>query len=146
MSFNTIRPIFSGILGAIIAGWLFTKWAKWVPATVGAKGREQLLKEHKATIRTANVLSLSGLCAGLLCYWSGWLGDHDWRGAGLGAGLMALLPILCLVGANVAQGAGAIKECMVTYAIAQKTPTVLLFTVMALLIFAGVLSAVSLFL
>jgi hypothetical protein len=146
MSFNTIRPILSGILGAIIVGWLFTKWAKWVPATVGGKGREQLLKEHKGTLRVANAFSLSGLCVGLLCYWSDWLGDHDWRGAGLGAGLTALLPILCMVVANAARGPLAIKECMVPYAIAQKTPIALLFTLMALLILGGVLSAVSLFL
>ena len=145
MSLDTIRPIVSGIIGAVIAGWLFTKWARWVPVKVGAKGRERLLNEHRRTIRVANALAFSGILIGLLCYWSGWLSRNDWRGLGLGAGLMALLPIAYMAVTCAARGPEAIKECLVTYAISQKTPTGLLFGLMALMIMAGVVSAVSLF-
>jgi hypothetical protein len=145
MSFDTIRPILSGIIGAVIAGWLVTKWARWVPVKVGAKARERLLKEYRVTIRVANALAVAGLCIGLVCYWSGWLSKHDWRGLGLGAGLMSFLPIGFMVAANAPRGREAIKECLVTYAISQKTPTGLLFVLMVLMIIAGIVSAVSLF-
>jgi hypothetical protein len=145
MSFETIRPFLSGIIGALIAGWLTTRWARWVSVSVGGKGREQLLQEHKVTLRVANVLSLSGLLAALPCYWSGWLSDHDWRGLGLGAGLMALLPIGFITLVSASRGSERIKECLVTYAISQKIPTAWFFAAMALLIVGGVISAFSLF-
>ncbi|MBL9170845.1 MAG: hypothetical protein JNN07_24145 [Verrucomicrobiales bacterium] len=145
MSFDTIRPILSEIIGALVAGWLVTKWARWVTAGVGRKGRERLLEEHRRSIRVANVLSFSGLLVALVCYWGGWLSRHDWRGLGLGAGLMAFLPIAYITAACASRGTETIKECLVAYAIHQKTPTVLLFAVMALLIIGGVISAFSLF-
>ncbi len=145
MSFETIRPFLSGIIGAMIAGWLTTKWARWVSAGVGRKGREHLLQEHKVTLRVANVLSLSGLLVALPCYWSGWLSDHDWRGLGLGAGLMAFLPIGYITLVSASRGSEMIKECLVTYAISQRIPTAWFFAAMALLIIGGVISAFSLF-
>jgi hypothetical protein len=145
VSFDTIRPVLSGIIGAIIAGWLVNKMARWVPAKVGTKGRKRLLQEHKSTIRVANGLALLGIGIGILCYWSGWLSRNDWRGAGLGAGLMSILPVGYMVITNAARGAEAIKECLVSYAIAQKTPVALLFGLMGFLIVAGIVSAVSLY-
>lgn len=145
MSFDTIRPILSGIIGALLAGWLVTKWARWVTVGVGRKGRERLLAEYGRTIRVANVLSFSGLLVALFCYWGGWLSQYDWRGLGLGAGLMAFLPIAYITVFCASRGAETIKECLVTYAISQKTPTVWFFAVMALLIMGGVVSAFSLF-
>jgi hypothetical protein len=144
MSFETIRPILSGIAGALLAGWLTTKWARWVSVGVGRKGRERLLQEHKVTIRVANVLSFTGFLAALLCYWTGWLSDHDWRGLGLGAGLMAFLPIAFITVVFASRGPEMIKECLVTYAVSQKIPTVWFFTTLALLIIGGVISAFSL--
>src|ERR1035437_985844 len=144
MSFDTIRPILSAMIGIAIAGWLKTKWDRWVPAKVGEKGRDVLLKEHRVTLRIANALSFSGLCIGLLCYRSGWLHDRDWRGLGIGAGLMCFLPIGYIVVVHAGRGAESIKECLVTYAISQKAPMGLLYVVMSLLFIAGLVSAVSL--
>jgi len=129
----------------MIAGWLTTKWARWVSVGVGRKGRDHLLQEHKVILRVANVLSLSGLLFTLPCYWSGWLSDHDWRGLGLGAGLMAFLPIGYITFVSASRGPDMIKECLVTYAISQKIPTAWFFAAMALLIVSGVISAFSLF-
>ena len=146
MSFSEIRPLLSAMIGIAIAGWLKVKWARWVPAMVGTKGREQLLKEHRRSIWVANLLAFVGLFSGLLSFKSGWLNASDWRGLGLGIGLMCLLPLACLAAANAGGGCAAIKECMVAYAISQKTPPRLLFPVMGVVSIAGLISAVSLFL
>lgn len=144
MSFETIRPILSGIIGAMIAGWLATKWARWIPRTVGAKGRVQLLKEHRTTIRIANVLSFMGIMFALACYYGGWLHNNDWRGAGLGAGLMVFLPLCYIVVVNASRGMESIRECLAAYAISQRMPPIIFFTLVALLLLAGIMSIVSL--
>jgi len=146
LSFDMILQALLGILGAILGSWLIAKLAKWVPAAVGAKGQEQLLKEHKVTIRVANLLAIAGMVIGVLCYALGWLSRNDWRGAGLGVGLMSFLPVAYMIIANAPRGTEAIKECMVTFAITQHMPIVLLFPLMTLMIIAGMAAAASLLL
>jgi hypothetical protein len=145
IAFGPEVAVASGIAGAFIASWLATKWSRWIPLKVGTKGRVELLKKHKTTIRIAKVLAFVGGCSGLLCYYNGWMSDQDWRGLGVGFGLMSFLPLGYIVAANAMRGTEAIKECMVTYAISQKTPTGLLIALMALFLVAGLVSVVSLF-
>lgn len=144
MNFDTLRPILSGLIGATVAAWLVTKWARWVPQKVGQKGREQLLNEHKTAIRLANVLGFSGMLLGLGCYLSGWLPDNDWRGAGLGVGLWSVLSVGSLAATSVARGSEAVKESLVAYAISQQTPAWVLFGLLGLFFIAGVMAAMSL--
>ena len=143
MRFSDIHPIIAGLAGSLIAGWLKTKWDRWVPATVGAKGRDLLLKENGRTVQVAKALIAVGLGLGLLCYWSGWLNDRDWRGLGIGLGLMSALPIGYMVVARARRGAEAVKECWVAFAISERTPTGLLFVLMSLMLIAGLISAAS---
>ena len=81
MSFSEIRPLLSAMIGIAIAGWLKVKWARRVPARVGTKGREQLLKEHRRSIWVANLLAFVGLFSGLLSFKSGWLNASDCKNA-----------------------------------------------------------------
>jgi len=59
---------------------------------------------------------------------------------------MSFLPISYMAAANVRRGPEAIKECLITFAISQKTPIGVLFPVMAIFIIAGFVSAISLLL
>jgi hypothetical protein len=136
----------SAIAASLVFGWLVKKWSRWIPVKVGKKGRAKLLKEHEITIRTSKQLTAAGVCILLVCYQRGWLNDHDWRGLGLVLGLGGIVPIGCIVSANVARGVEAIKECMVAFAISERTPPSLLIGVTALCGMAGVVSAISLLL
>jgi len=144
MNLLDFHPIVSGIIGAAIFVWLAKKWSKRIPKNTSGKGRERLLAEHKITIHIANGLALLGLISGLVTYLSGWLNKHDWRGLGLGLGLMSILPLTYITVVNAMRGIPAIKQCMVAYAISQKTPVIVLFTIMALCGIAGIVSAISL--
>ena len=139
-----ILPIFSAIVGTGISWWLKTKWAGWVPVHFGAKDRQQLLEQYGSNIRVAHWLAVLGFCAGGLPYFTGWLGDHDWRGLGLAFGLACFLPLAYFVAANAGRGYEAVRESLIAYAMWQKTPPRLLFTVMGLGCIAGVVSAASL--
>jgi len=55
------------------------------------------------------------------------MGDHDWRGLGIGFGLMSFLPVAYIAAANISHGTERIKEAMVAFVIDQKTPTKVLF-------------------
>jgi hypothetical protein len=154
MNAEQIRSIGCGPVGALasafVAGlifkWQIKKWSRWIPTKVGQKGREQLLHEHKATIRTSKFLTLGGFCVILLLYKRQWFSEHDLRGLGLALGLMGISPIACIVIGNRTHGSEAIKEGLVAFAISESTPTRVLFAFMALCITVGAVSLVSLLL
>ena len=115
-----------------------------MPVHFGAKDRQQLLEQYGSSIRVAHWLTVLGFCAGGLPYFTGWLGDHDWRGLGVAFGLACFLPLAYFVAANAGRGYEAVRESLIAYAMWQKTPPRLLFTVMGLGCLAGVVSAASL--
>jgi hypothetical protein len=82
----------------------------------------------------------------MLSYKFGLLGQHDWRGLGVGLGLMAILPLSYVFAVNASQGSDAVKEVLVTMSISEKTPVRLYFGLLAACVLAGVLSSVSLIL
>ena len=139
-----ILPIFSAIVGTAISWWLKTKWATWVPVQFGTRDRKRLLEQYGSSIRVAHWLTVVGFCAGALPYFTGWLGDHDWRGLGVAFGLACFLPLACFVTANAGSGYDAVRESLIAYAMWHKTPPGVLFTVMGLGCVAGVVSAASL--
>lgn len=81
---------------------------------------------------------------GCLFYATGRMGNHDWRGLGIGAGLASFLPVSYIVAANIMHGTERIKEAMVAFVIDQKTPPKVLFIFMGLCFIGGVASVVSL--
>jgi hypothetical protein len=122
MDFDTIRPLVSGLIGATIAGWLAVKLAGRLPYAKNATKQRALLDEERLTIRYANLGAGIGLGIGLMFYFGGFLDRHDWRGIGVGGGLMGLLPFLVIVGRNLNGGMQGIKNGFITFAISQKTP------------------------
>jgi hypothetical protein len=118
MSADQIREIgkgpigayFSAMVAATIFHWQVKKWAHRIPQRVGKKGRARLLREHQTELQIAKALSIAGICTPILCIKIGWLSNHDWRGLGIGVGLMCLLPLGYIVAANVLRGSEAIKE------------------------------------
>jgi len=154
MSAEEIRSIGCGPIGAVISAviaslffhWQVKRWSRWMPTKVGEKGKKHLLKEYRSTVRTAKTISLIGLFIGWLFYITHLINDHDWRGLGIGAGLMAFLPIAYIVAANIMHGTEKVKEALVAFVIDQKTPPKALFVFIGLCFVLGVVSAISLLL
>lgn len=108
MSVEQIRSIGCGPIGAVISAiiaslifnWQARHWVRQIPSKYGKKEKDQLLKEYKNTNRIAKVLGLAGFFTGVLFYKGHWMTD-DWRGIGIGIGLMAFLPVAYVVAANI---------------------------------------------
>jgi hypothetical protein len=146
MSQNVIIPILSAIVGTAIAWWLKTKWARWMPVHLGTKDKEHLLKQYGRSIKVAHRLTVLGFCCGAFPYFTGWMNKYDWRGLGLAFGLSCFLPLAYFVATNAKKGDNAIRESLIAYAMWQKTPPRLLFSLMGLACVAGVVSAAFLLL
>jgi hypothetical protein len=139
-----IGAILSAIIAALVFHWQVKHWSRWIPTKVGEKGKKELLEEYRSTIRIAKALSIAGFLMGCLFYATGRMGNHDWRGLGIGAGLASFLPVSYIVAANIMHGTERIKEAMVAFVIDQKTPPKVLFIFMGLCFIGGVASVVSL--
>jgi hypothetical protein len=88
-----------------------------------------LLDNYRGTIRIANFLLAGGLAAALASYQFGGFSKHDWRpfAVGIGGGAVAALLALALV--PLLSG-GKPSEAYTAYAIAQKTPMLILYAIL----------------
>jgi len=121
MEFDSIRPILSGLAGAVVTGWLMSRWARALPEGYRAKPREQLLREHKVAVYTANGLFLAGIFFAIGLYKLGGYASTDpWPGA-IGFGLASAGPLLALSIIPAISGQ-SIREAYVAFAWGQGTP------------------------
>ncbi len=139
-----MRPMLSGLVGALVAWWLTRLWARWIPDVVGGRSRAQLDAEHGWKVRAVNALMLAGLAAGVASYPLGIASRNDWRGLGVGIFLAVTLPLLLVLLASARGGARAFKECAVLFAITQRTPLFILVPLLVLGLGVGVAALVSL--
>ena len=137
-----VGAIASAIIGSSIVGSLMKKWSRWVPVKVNGMKRDELLRKHGSTILVAERLAAVGAVLGLVVMKA--LKNNDIRGLGLVMGLSSSLTIGWIVSVNLTSGTEAIKECMVAFAVFEKTPPRPLFGVIAFCIVGGVISAVTL--
>ena len=145
MEFETIRPIFSGLIGGALAIWIGHAWSKWVPAECERKSAAVLVKENKVGIFVANTLFFVGIMCGVLIYKLGYFVSNDWRGFGLAFGFATTAPVAWLYAYSVISGR-AKKEVYVAYAISQKTPTMVFYGIIVLGVicfFAAIASLVT---
>jgi len=129
MEFDSIRPIFSGLLGGLIAVVLCNWMSRWVPVVCNRKGVATLLRQNRIGIWLANILFFVGLIGGIAIYQLGYLPETDWRGLALGFGSGCLTALLILPASAILSGRSP-KEALVAYAISQKTPTILLYGIL----------------
>ena len=140
-----LRPIISGILGATIGEWLTKRWRRWIPTGLGSKSKKAIMRENAGRIKIANWLSFVGFLSSLAFYLTGYLSKYDWRGVGVGLGLMAGLSILWMIVSSVSGGAKRVQECLIGFAMSQKMPVPILFGLMFICVAGGIVSSVSLF-
>jgi hypothetical protein len=129
MDIASLRPILSGIVGGLLAIALCTAWARWVPRVCNYKRAETLLRQNRSAIWTVNALFFAGIGFALWLYGSEQMARTDWRGLGLGFGIgcasvFIVLPLFALAGGRNP------KEAFVAYAIAQRTPVFVLYSLL----------------
>lgn len=131
MDFDLIRPVFSGLVGGVLAVFFCYALSRWVPQVCNGKSAETLIRENRAAIWIANALFLGGLLAGIAIYQLGFLPNDDWRGLALGAGGGSLAALLVLPLLALMMGRSP-KEAYVAYAISLKTPVALVYGILML--------------
>jgi len=144
MSIDEIRPFFSGIVAAIISFLLAHFLLKWLPNSYDGKPKRVLKDEYGLKIKISNLLAILGINIGFSLYFFNCLPQSDWRGIGVGFGLMSMLPMLWLVGSSISNGVHSIKEAFAAFAICQNTPYMLLYGSMIFFIVVGVIAITSL--
>jgi len=131
MAWAALSPILSGLFGGVIAAWLLTKLARWVPETCEHRPIGEILRENRWRVRGANIVGLLGLVGGVALYKLGVFASNDWRGMGLGFGIACVAPAVVLVVVSSPGGRRGIREALVAYAVGQATPPILLYSIMA---------------
>lgn len=121
MDFDAIRPVISGLIGAIITSWLVSRWARTLPQSYRGKTRTGLARQHRAAIRAANGLFLAGLFIGVGLYSYPGFASTDWRPACLGFGLASVMPLFAIAVISRARNK-SLKEAYVAFALGQDTP------------------------
>jgi len=137
MDFDSIRPLISGTIGAILALWLTCSWARWIPTSRGRKSISDLKREYGTRVTIANWLAALGMFSAVGFYLFHIFPSNDWRGFGLGMGLMAGLPLAFIFGSTIYRGIEQTKECLVYFSISQRTPPLVLCTILFLCILGG---------
>ena len=132
MDADALRPILSGLVGAAISGWLLQSLSKWVPRVSNGKTAEALVSENRARIYAANSLFFLGIAGALFVYQRGYFPRNDWRPVALGFGSGCVAPVLFLFFSTISKGSQKVREAFVAYAISQKTPPLLLYSLMSL--------------
>jgi hypothetical protein len=126
MDIESIRPIISGLIGAAIAVWFLRKIATWIPTTCNGKSVAELAHKHRWKLRCAKAIGFAALLGGVALYKGGWFASNDWRGLGLSFGAACMLPALLLIVISASERRAAIQEALVSYAVGQDTPPLLL--------------------
>jgi hypothetical protein len=121
MDFDVIRPVISGLVGAIITGWLVSRWARTLPPSYRGKTRTELARQHRASVRAANGLFLVGLLVGVGLYSFPGFASTDWRPACLGFGLASVMPLFAIAVISRVRSK-SLKEAYVAFALGQDTP------------------------
>lgn len=130
MELSSLRPILSGLIGAFIAAWFLRKISSWVPSTCGGRPIAEIMHKHRWRVRGANALGFAALFGGVALYQFELFESNDWRGIGLAFGSACVLPALFLILTSAFEGRQAIQESLVSYAVGQDTPPLLLNSIM----------------
>lgn len=131
MQFEDIRPVLSGIVGGLVAMGVYRLWSGSLPKGLNGKSAETLLLQYRSAIWISNTASILGILFSLALSTWGSYASNDWRPLALGFGTafsapLAILPIVSsVIGGNI-------SEAYIAYAIAQKTPPMLLYPLLAL--------------
>jgi len=128
----SLRPVLSGIVGGLFAWWLTTKWSRWIPNRIGAKGADTLIAENRWRILGANALFFGALVVGIILFKNGYFARSDWQAFGLVVGLAFVAPVVFLYVSSFHLGSLRVQEVFVAYAISQRAPMIVLYGLVAL--------------
>ena len=124
-------PIISGIVGGLIAMGLAWLWSGWLPKPRNGISPETLKLQYRVEILTSNTATGAGMIAGIAMYSWGGFDSKDWRPFALCFGIAFSAPLLLLPLVASIRG-GRPSEAFAAYALAQKTPLVVLVPLLAL--------------
>jgi hypothetical protein len=143
MNFEDVRPITSGLAGALVSVLVGRWMSRWLPQVVNGKTSASLAREYRLPIRAANLAFVFAIVTGIVLYrWAGF-SRQDWRPLGLATGLALSAPLIVV--SAVARLTGlSISEALTAYALVQRVPAPLLYSISTAGILLSILSVVKL--
>lgn len=143
MDLSSAGPIFSGVVGGLIAILLCHALARWIPDVCDGKSVEVIVLENRVAIWCANAFFYSGWGASVAIVWLGFLPNDDWRALGLGVGGGSLAALISLPVVGVISG-NSPKETFIAYAVSNQSPVLLVYGILLLCVISLMVALVSL--
>jgi hypothetical protein len=140
LDMNDYRPIFSGLVGAILAAILARYICKTTPNILSKKQLEDVKKDYGKRVEVANVFSLLGFGVGMCMYFSGVIPRNDWRGIGVSMGLIAFFPLFYFLFILKIRNVDALIAIIDAFAIIHTTPRFLMYLTLIFFFLAGAIS------
>lgn len=137
---DDLRPIFSGIAGAILA--LIIAWSICRYSTNNLSN-DQLVNVKRIygkRVAVANLLSLLGFGLGMLLYFIGVIPKNDWRGIGLSMGLIAVFPFFYFLVILRIRKVDGLIEIVDAFAKIHTTPRFLMYLTITIFFLVGALA------
>lgn len=144
MDLESVRPVFSGLVGGFIAIIFCRALARWVPEVCNGKNATTLIRENRFGIWFANISFFIGFLVGIAIYQLGFLLSSDWRGLALGVGGGSICALVVLPLMALAVGHSP-KEAYVAFAVSQRTPIAIVYGVLVLCVGFFASAVVNLF-
>jgi hypothetical protein len=138
MEMDNIRPVFSGLLGGVIAVWVGHYMTRYLPREWAGKSAIVLVRQNRIPIFISNIVFFSGIVFGIYLYVNGSFDKRDWRGLGIGFGVSCVGPMIVLPLSSIVRG-HRIGEAFVAFSISQRMPPWLLLSLLT----SGVVSLVA---
>ena len=130
MGFEDIRPVLSGLIGAV-AAIVIGRWlSRWLPAKINGKGADELVRENGLSVQVGNAVMAAGLIGAVAAYKWADVNSNDWRPLGVAVGLALSTPITVVPLVARLRGRSG-QEAVAAYAIKQKMPLMLLYATSA---------------
>ncbi|MFN5639902.1 MAG: hypothetical protein ACK5VX_12185 [Akkermansiaceae bacterium] len=140
LDMNDYRPIFSGLVGTILAAILAWYICKNTPSLLSNNQLEDVKKNYGKRVDVANFLSLLGFGVGMCLYFTSVIPRNDWRGIGVSMGLIVVFPLIYFLFILKIRNVDGLIAIIDAFAKIHTTPRFLMYLTLIFFFLAGAIA------
>jgi hypothetical protein len=140
MDTEWVRPIVSGILGALLASWGLRRLERYASKADPGFDAESILHRSKIRQRVAACVFFMPIAVGIYLFKAGIVATNSWYVLAAVFGTAVLLPYGYLIVTSFARNAPTARDVLLAQAIKSKTPLWAYFVLIVLAVFCVVVA------
>ena len=140
VTMDNINPTITGIFGTILSLLLAWGVRKYLPSRIPNDRVEHICKVYEKRISVANLSSVFGFILGIMLYFFGIVPRNDWRGLGVGMGLISILPLSYFLFILKIRTIDGLIEIIDAFGIIHKTPRFLMYALFSSFLIIGLIT------